>query len=285
MTKFIAEICSNHNQDLSRALALIDKAAEIGAWGVKFQLFRIEKMFHSSILNHPDYQFLKDRIGWELPVEWLPVLQEQAHRHDIKFGCTPFHLDAVSVLKRHVDFFKIASYELPWYHLLITVAQSGKPVILSTGMATIDEIREACKVFQAHRVFDELTVLHCISEYPTPVDECHLAFLDRIKMITSDIHEIGWSDHSKNPGVIYRAVHKYDCQTIEFHFDLDGKGYEYDMGHCWLPDEIKSVVRTVNEGLVSDGGLLEFTPQTAKDRLFRRDPDGYRPMRETRGEL
>jgi N-acetylneuraminate synthase len=285
MTKFIAEICSNHNQDLSRALSLIDKAAEIGAWGVKFQLFRVEKMFHSSILNHPDYQFLKDRIAWELPIEWLPALQEQAHKYDIKFGCTPFDLDAVNILKRYVDFFKIASYELPWTRLLISVAQSGKPVILSTGMATINEIREACKVFQSRRVFEDLTVLHCISEYKVPVHECHLAFLDRIKMITSDIHKIGWSDHSRNPGVIYRAVHKYDCQAIEFHFDLDGGGAEYNMGHCWLPHEIKAVIRTVNEGLASDGGLLEFTPQTAKDRLFRRDPDGFRPMRETRSEL
>jgi len=285
MTKFIAEICSNHNQDLSRALAFIDKAAEIGAWGVKFQLFRIEKMFHKSILNHKDYQFLRERKEWELPIEWLPILQEQCHRHSIKFGCSPFDLESVRVLKSYVDFFKVASYELPWNALLISIAQFGKPVFLSVGMATIEEINQACKMFQAERVFGDLTVLHCISEYPTPVDECHLRFIDRIKMITSDIHGVGWSDHSRNPGVIYRAVHKYGCETIEFHFDLDGEGAEYNMGHCWLPSEIKGVIKAVNEGMVSDGGLLEYTPQTAKDRLFRRDPDGYRPLKETRGEL
>ena len=287
MAKFITEICSNHNQSLSRALSLIDKAAEIGAWGVKFQLFRIDKMFHPLILKHPDYQFLHERKKWELPIEWLPVLQEQAHQHSIKFGCTPFYLEAVHILKSYVDFFKVASYELGWNDLLISVAEAseGKPIFLSAGMATIDEINAACKAFQAYRIFDKLTVMHCISEYPTPVDECHLRFIDRIKMITSDIHGVGWSDHSRNPGVIYRAVHKYGCETIEFHFDLDGEGAEYNMGHCWLPSEIKGVIKAVNEGMVSDGGLLEYTPQTAKDRLFRRDPDGYRPLKETRGEL
>jgi N-acetylneuraminate synthase len=200
---------------------------------------------------------------------------------DIQFSCTPFYLDAVEELKPFVDFYKIASYELLVTPLLEACARTGKPIVLSTGMATMDEIKAAAATLQSAGAKD-VTLLHCVSAYPTPAGEANLAAIAAIRDATG--MPVGWSDHTRRPAVIERAVHHWNAAAVEFHLDLDGKGAEYAAGHCWLPDEIAPVIARIRESLVADGdGFKGPQPSELDDREWRADPsDGMRPLRAVR---
>lgn len=273
--KFIAEISSNHHQDLSRCLAFIDKAAEIGCDAVKFQLFKIEELFAPEVLVKSKKH--RDRKVWELPVEFLPELAQRCRDVGIQFSCTPFYLQAVEELYPYVDFYKIASYELLWNDLLRACTETGKPVVLSTGMATMDEVGGAVDVLHGAGCQD-LTLLHCVSGYPSPPEDCNLAAIETLRQRFS--YPVGWSDHSACDGVIYRAVHRWAATIIEFHLDLEGAGAEYRTGHCWLPEQIKTVIGAIRLGLKSDGnGQKAPSPCELPDRDWRADPgDGLRPL-------
>src|ERR1700748_3821661 len=143
-TIFIAEASSNHGRDLDRALAFVDAAADSGCDAVKFQLFQIDKMFAPEILSQSPKH--RARRQWELPIAHLA---EHCKTRGIQFSCTPFYLDAVNELRPFVDFYKVASYELLVTPLLQACAATGKPVVLSTGMATIEEISEAANTLKA----------------------------------------------------------------------------------------------------------------------------------------
>ena len=96
--------------------------------------------------------------------------------------------------------------------------------------------------------------------------------------------EVGWSDHTVEPAVIHRAIHRWGARIIEFHLDLDGKGEEFEAGHCWLPDQIAAVIRDVKKGFEADGnGIKEPVPSELSDRMWRADPsDGLRPLKGIR---
>jgi len=275
---FIAEVSSNHSSDVHRCLDFIDCAADIGCDAVKFQLFKIDKLFAPEILAKSEKHRM--RKLWELSPALLPVLSERCRMKGIQFSCTPFYLAAVDELQPYVDFYKVASYELLWDDLLVACARTGKPVIISTGMANLEEIKHAVKILRNNNC--EPTVLHCTSAYPTPYDEANLSAIETIRNATNC--DVGWSDHTVNPGVIHRAIHKWDAQVVEFHLDLDGKGDEFKSGHCWLPEQIKPVIRQVREAMNSDGdGIKEPVPSEMPDRLWRADPsDGLRPFKSIR---
>lgn len=284
--KFIAEISSNHNRDLERAKRMIDRAAEINCDGVKFQLFQIDKLFAPEILSKSVAH--RRRKEWELPLDFIPELSNYAHQKDLLFSCTPFYLKGVNELSPYVDFFKIASYELLWKELFVKISETGKPLTFATGMATMDEIVSIIKVLNEGKS-KEITILHCSSAYPTPVVEANLRAIDSIynevQSLNTDLRiTMGWSDHTVSPAVIYRAVHKFNVSMVEFHLDLDGNGEEYQAGHCWLPDEIGSVIQNIHEGQSADGDGIKV-PMKAElpDRLWRADPDdGLRPFKQVR---
>jgi N-acetylneuraminate synthase len=279
VTVFIAEVSSNHSRDLGRSLDFIDCAAEIGCDAVKFQLFRIEQLFSPEILSKSEKH--RERRQWELPLEFLPKLSARCMEKGVQFSCTPFYLDAVAQLEPYVAFYKIASYELLWDELLAACARIGKPVMLSTGMATIDEIKHAVEVLQLNGC-KVPTLLHTVSAYPAPYAEANLAAIETLRRVTGC--KVGWSDHTVEPAVIHRAIHRWGARVIEFHLDLDGKGEEFESGHCWLPDQIAAVIRDVKKGFESDGnGLKEPVPSELSDRMWRADPsDGLRPLKEIR---
>ena len=281
MIEFLAEVSSNHDRNLSRSIDFIDAAANAGCSAVKFQLFKIDQLFSREILDRSERH--RNRKQWELPLEFVPQLAQRCREVGIDFSCTPFYLDAVSELEQYVTFYKIASYELLWDVLLTACARTGKPVILSTGMATMDEIKHAVDVLRENGCFSP-TLLHCTSAYPTPYQEANLAAIETIRHATGC--EVGWSDHTVEPAVIYRAIHRWGAQVIEFHLDLDGKGEEFGAGHCWLPHQIGEVIREVNKGLEADGnGIKEPVSSELPDRLWRADPsDGLRPMKEIRAQ-
>tara|TARA_B100000795_G_scaffold120475_1_gene89666 strand:+ start:74 stop:937 length:864 start_codon:yes stop_codon:yes gene_type:complete len=275
---FIAEVSSNHSKDLKRSLDFIDVASEIGCDSVKFQLFKINQLFSPEILEKSKVH--RDREKWELPIDFLPILSNRCKEKNIQFSCTPFYIEAVEELKPYVDFYKIASYELLWDELLIACALSGKPVIISTGMANLDEINHAVDVLRSNNC--EPAVLHCTSAYPTPSNEANLQAIETIRNSTGC--QVGWSDHTVNPGVIHRSIHKWNAKIIEFHLDLDGNGEEFKSGHCWLPEQIKLVIDNVRQAEGFDGnGIKEPVPSEIPDRLWRADPsDGLRPFKSIR---
>ncbi len=271
---FLAEISSNHNRDLERCFSFIDTAARVGCAGVKFQLFRVDDLFAPEILLRSAAH--RKRQKWELPLSFIPEIKTRCHERNVSFGCTPFYLKAVEYLAPYVDFLKIASYELLWTDLLRECAGAGKPIYLSTGMATLSEVARAVEVLLSAGC-NELTVLHCVSAYPARSENCNLAVIDTMRRAFGC--SVGWSDHTVNPGVIFRAVHRWGAEAVEFHLDLDGHGEEFAAGHCWLPDQIAQVITAVASGIRADGtGEKEPADTEAKERLWRADPsDGLRP--------
>ena len=279
MSFFIAEVSSNHHQDLERCYAFIDAAAQADCHAVKFQLFKIDSLFAPEILEKSETH--RRRRNWELPDEFVPKLAAKCKEKHLQFSCTPFYLEAVGKLEPYVDFYKVASYELLWDDLLIACALTGKPVILSTGMATISEIKHAVEVLQGNGCAQP-TLLHCTSAYPTPYSEANLSAIETIRNATGC--DVGWSDHTVESGVIHRAIHRWGATVIEFHLDLDGIGEEYIAGHCWLPGDISAVIRDVQRACGADGtGIKQPTPSELPDREWRADPsDGLRPLQEIR---
>jgi N-acetylneuraminate synthase len=276
---FIAEASSNHGRDLGRARAFVDAAADAGCDAVKFQLFKIARMFAPEILAQSPKH--RARAAWELPLDHLAPLAEHCSKRGIQFSCTPFYREAVAELAPFVDFYKIASYELLVTDLLQAAAATGKPVILSTGMATLDEIKMAARTLTEAGARDVM-LLHCVSAYPTPVPHANLAAIAAIRDAT-DL-PVGWSDHTRRPAVIERAVHRWNAAAVEFHLDLDGRGAEYAGGHCWLPQEIAPVIARIRESHAADGtGFKQPQPSERADRDWRADPaDGMRPLRHVR---
>ena len=276
---FIAEASSNHGRDLKRALAFVDAAADAGCDAVKFQLFRIDRMFAPEILRQSPKH--RARAEWELPLTHLKPLAEHCSARKIRFSCTPFYLEAVAELAPYVDFYKVASYELLVSDLLRACAATAKPIVLSTGMSTMAEITQAAATLKEAGARD-ITLLHCVSAYPTPAAEANLAAIAAIRAATG--LPVGWSDHTRRPAVIERAVHHWGAAAVEFHLDLDGEGAEYAAGHCWLPEEIAPVIARIRESAVADGaGFKGPQPSELSDREWRADPsDGMRPLKHIR---
>ncbi len=278
---FIAEASSNHARDLGRALAFVDAAADAGCDAVKFQLFKIDRMFAPEILSQSPKH--RARREWELPLDHLAPLADRCAARGIQFSCTPFYREAVEELAPFVSFYKVASYELLVTPLLEACAASGKPVVLSTGMATLAEIMAAVAILRRAGAAD-ITLLHCVSAYPAPAAQANLSAIAAIREATGCA--TGWSDHTRRPAVIERAVHRWGASAVEFHLDLDGEGAEYASGHCWLPGEIAPVIARIRESAVADGtGFKGPQPSELSDRDWRADPsDGMRPLLHVRAE-
>ena len=231
-TKFIADIGSNHNQDLTRAKTLIEKAADLNCYGVKFQLFKAEKLYE-------DENIQKSLKSSELPLKWLPELKKTAHARGLKFGCTPFYEEAVEELNPHVDFFKVSSFDILRDSLIQSCISKNKAVIISCGLADEDQLKHLLLKTIIDKFgmgyLSNIALLHCVSKYPTlPKETC----LTRIKELWQSLFcavNVGYSDHSANPYVMIEAL-SYQPFIVEFHLDLDdGQGTEYKHGHCWTP--------------------------------------------------
>jgi sialic acid synthase SpsE len=148
-------------------------------------------------------------------------------------------------------------------------------------MATLPEIETAVATLRNAGCRD-ITALHCVSAYPAPPEEANLSAIAAIRNATGV--PVGWSDHTRSPAVIERAVHRWGASVVEFHLDLDGKGAEYAAGHCWLPSEIAPVIARIREGERADGaGFKGPAAAELPDRDWRADPsDGLRPLRHIR---
>lgn len=278
-TKFVAEIGQNHGGDSGRLRALVAEACRIGCWAAKIQLIPSQGLFR--IGRHQLSEGLREHI---VPPCLGDGFAETCHEFGLKAGASIFTLamDAVGDL----DFLKISSYDILRDSLIRSCANSGKPLVISTGMATLEESAQAIATAKYAGCAD-LTVLHCISTYPTPPDEANLGAIEALRqcfrfdpIFAIPIYRVGYSDHTRSPAVIYRAVHHWQAEMVEFHLDLDGEGKEYAGGHCWLPNEIEPVIKNVKDGIEADGeGVKYLSGAEMEERKWRSNPkDGFRPM-------
>jgi sialic acid synthase SpsE len=292
VTRFIAEIGSNHNAHRERCEALVDAAAWAGCGAVKLQVFRVEDLFAPQALEaNPE---LERRRAWEFPLELLEPVRERCRRRGVELGVTPFALWAVEELAEHVDFFKIASYELLWPALIRACAATGRPLVLSTGMATLEEVAGAVAVARAGGA-SQLRLLHCVSGYPTPSGQANLSAIATLREHFGV--PVGWSDHTCSELVVRRAVARWGASDVELHIDLDGQGQEAGE-HNWSPKRLRGLVasvagadpcadaKTTEDAAIDGDGVKRPMPVELPDVPWRADPeDGLRPLRSLRAAL
>jgi sialic acid synthase SpsE len=237
MTEILADIGSNHVGSLKTALLLIDAAATSGADFVKFQLFTGDDLWS------PTDSRLEETRKYALPVEWIPTLIGRCKLNKVKFLCTPFSPAGVEILeKNNVSRYKVASGDITYLPLLKAIYQTGKPVYLSVGASTFDEIDKALEVLDDSHV----TLLHCVPEYPSIPETANirrLLDLSERYTITNNI-PLGVSSHLKEWWVDAATV-CYRAEVIEKHITLDDKGPE--AGHSLNPQEFAQFVRAVRD--------------------------------------
>ena len=282
MPFFISEVSSNHSKDIDRCLRFVDVSAEAGFDAVKFQLFKIDKLFSKEALQtKPE---LNERVNWELPKEFIPIIRKRCDQKGIKFGCTPFYLEAVDYLNDYVDFFKIASYELLWDDLITKCSKTEKDLIISTGMASLEEVKHAVSVVKKQtNILPAL--MHCNSTYPMPLDYANLSAIKTIRDSTGC--KVGWSDHSMSSELVLLSIVEWNASHIELHIDLEGDGEEFKTGHCWLPDKAQELIKFEKKiDSINGSGIKKLSEVEFIESSWRADPsDGLRPLLKTRKEI
>lgn len=248
----IAELSANHNGSLERALATITAAKQCGADAVKIQTYTADTMTIECDL--PDFMVkgglwdgykLYDLYKWaQTPYEWHKPLFEHAKKEGITLFSTPFDETAVDLLESlDTPAYKIASFELADLPLIEYVAKTGKPMILSTGMATGEQIQEAISTARDSGCKD-LVLLHCISSYPVPIDQAHLlqiaVLAERFKV------PVGLSDHTLGTTAAVAAVALGAC-IIEKHFTLNRADKGPDCEFSLEPSEMERLCREAKE--------------------------------------
>jgi len=260
----IAEAGVNHNGDLEKAEKLIQVAAEAGADAIKFQSFNADKLvskkaqkaeYQAANMDDDDtdqYAMLK---SLELNDEDHQFIIQKCKEYDIQFLSTAFDEDGVDYLDRlGLPFFKSPSGEITNFPYLRKLGQKGKPVVLSTGMATMQEVKEAVTVLTEFGLSKEqITVLHCNTEYPTPMEDVNLKAMNTIGDELGV--DIGYSDHTLGIEVPLAAVAR-GAKVIEKHFTLDRSLPGPDHRASLEPDELKAMVegiRNIEKALSGDG--------------------------------
>jgi N,N'-diacetyllegionaminate synthase len=266
-TIIIAEAGVNHNGDLKNAFKLVDAAVEAGVDYVKFQTFKSEKLVSASA-KKADYQMENTQNGSDSQFQMLKKLELTKKDHDeliaycknkgIKFFSTAFDLDSLKYLAEiGLEMVKIPSGEITNLPYLKLAAQLFKRVILSTGMASMSEIQNAVKVFMDHGVkLTNISILHCNTEYPTPMVDVNLKAMLTIKDEIGT--EIGYSDHTLGIEVPIAAV-ALGATIIEKHFTLERTMEGPDHAASLEPEELISMVKAIRniELAMSGSGLKE----------------------------
>jgi sialic acid synthase SpsE len=243
-----AEAGLNHNGSIQIAKSLIDLAAIAGADAVKFQKRTVDKLAIGSVLDAEDNRFpefgktyREIREHLEFNLEQYQELKTYAEYKRLDFMVTAFDTDAVDFLEElGIGVYKLASHSATNLELLDYVARLRKPTVLSTGMAELKEIDRAVDIFRQHDA--PLALLHCVSAYPTPLDECNLAMIDVHKQRYGK--PTGYSGHELAylPTVVAVAM---GAQMVERHYTLDKTMVGFDHKMSLEPDELVALVRDI----------------------------------------
>ncbi len=257
----IAEIGANHNRSLSLAKELIDAAVDARADAVKFQIYSAETLYSKKTPLHSGYD--KDLFslikGIETPREWLPELSVYCEGTGIVFFATPFDTRAVDELDAVSGLFKIASFEIVDLPLLEYCASKGKPMIISTGLANMEEIEDA--YLACRKVGNEkVAFLQCASLYPAPSSIMNLRSMETIRRAFGV--PVGLSDHTKGIHISVAAV-AMGAKIIEKHFTLDRNMKGPDHPFAIEPDELRELVAQIRdvESAMGDGRKLGPAPE------------------------
>lgn len=255
----IAEAGVNYNCSLELACRMVDLAKEAGADIVKFQTAHAENVI-SKYAEKAVYQ--KETTGSSesqldmvkklmLPFEEFVSLKEYCENRKISFLSTPFELDAVHFLNGLQNIWKIPSGEITNYPYLIEIAKTGKPVILSTGMSSLEEVETAYNLLRDNGS-GEISLLHCTTEYPAPIRDVNLRAMITLKHRFNC--PVGYSDHTLGIEVPIAAV-AMGAKIIEKHFTLDRNMEGPDHKASLEPDELKAMVKAIRniENALGDG--------------------------------
>jgi N,N'-diacetyllegionaminate synthase len=262
-TLIIAEAGVNHNGSIAIAKQLVDRAVDAGVDIIKFQTFKSEKLVSKSA-RQAEYQ--QRNIGKKNEGQYAMLkrleLSEQAHEEliayckerNIRFFSTAFDMDSIDYLHSlNLGLWKIPSGEITNYPYLKKIAQYGEPIILSTGMCESQDIANALKVLLDNGVKKEqITILHCNTEYPTPMQDVNLRAMLTIEKEFGV--KVGYSDHTKGIEVPIAAV-ALGATVIEKHFTLDRTMEGPDHKASLEPDELKAMVSAIRniEQALGDG--------------------------------
>ena len=278
-TLIIAEAGVNHNGDIAKAKALIDKGAEAGVDYVKFQTFKAANLVTKQAKraayqdkntqnNDSQYEMLKKL---ELSQAVHQELIDYCAKKGVQFLSTGFDIESLEFLARlGITIAKVPSGEITNLPYLRKVAALFPEVILSTGMATIIEIKDAVKVLTDNGVNkDKITVLHCNTEYPTPMEDVNLRAMLHIQQEVGIA--IGYSDHTLGIEVPIAAV-ALGAIVIEKHFTLDKTLPGPDHKASLEPEELKAMVMAIRniEKAVGGSGLKEVSASEAKNKPIAR---------------
>ena len=256
-TLIIAEAGVNHNGSLETAKQLVRTAKECGADIVKFQTAKLDSLV-SKFAEMADYQ--KANTGKTesqkemlakllLSFEDFTELAAYCKEIGIMFLSTPFDIESIHFLNDMQDIWKIPSGEITNYPYLVEIAKTGKQIILSTGMCELDEIRAAVKVLKDNGA-EDITILHCTTEYPAPLAEVNLNVMETLRNKFGC--KVGYSDHTKGIEISLAAV-AMGAEVIEKHFTLDKNMPGPDHKASLEPDELKALVDGIRNIEIAKG--------------------------------
>ena len=271
----IAEMSGNHNQSLERALAIVDAAAAAGADAIKLQTYTADTMTLPGAYTIEDENSLwKGRELYDLyreaytPWEWHQPIFDRAKEHGIIAFSSPFDETAVDFLEElGAPAYKIASFENTDHPLIRKVAATGKPVIISTGAATIAELDEAVQVLKKAGC-ENFIMLKCTSTYPATPQNTNLATIPHMRDLFNV--QVGLSDHTMGVGAAVAAV-ALGATVIEKHFTLSRADGGVDSAFSLEPDELSSLV-IESERAWQALGQVQYGVQRAEEKslLFKR---------------
>lgn len=255
----IAEIGNNHEGSVERARTLVEEAARAKADAVKFQTSWAEHFISRE--QRERFERLK---RFELPRSSWKELAMLAHDRGLAFLSTPLDIGSVDLLEPHLDAFKVASGDLLTFPLLAHIAKTRKPVIVSTGASTLEEVRRAVAFLRDWGV-ESLALLHCVSCYPTPPEAVNLAVLETLRAVFPGI-PIGYSDHTLGQEACIAAVGA-GARIIEKHFTLDKNLSDFpDHRLSATPDELAELAAAIRRIEVLRGSP-EKSPQPCEEKI------------------
>ena len=272
----IAEISGNHNGEINKALKLIEEAHAAGVDAVKIQTYTADTI----TIDHKSDEFrIKDGLWkgkylYELydkahtPWDWHESLFKKGEELGLTIFSSPFDFTAVDFLEKfEVPAYKVASFELLDLPLVSYIASKKKPMIMSTGMANKSEIADAVNTAKKAGATD-ISLLHCVSGYPTPINETNLA---TIKSMSENFNlPIGLSDHTLGTVVSTAAV-SLNASIIEKHFTLDRKDKGPDSKFSLEPEELRELVNNCQSAWEAIGSInFDIKPSEQSNLKFRR---------------